>query len=118
MEPQCQEVEPEDAVTSERDRVLPEVVVSDGQSPPMSRAVDLDDEVDPCPADVKEDAAARSSSHHLAIGFGESVATAHRREVELAERVRTGTDVHHHLPDEGPPTSNADTSGGSQQLVR
>ncbi len=85
LEPKREEIEAQDPVATERDRVLAEVVGRQGQAPAVTRAVDLHDEIHPVPAYVEVDPSSGSSSHHLSIGFGDAMASAHPREVQLSQ---------------------------------
>ena len=69
----------DDRLAPENDPVLTKTVVGGGGSGEVPGAVDLDNQADVGPGDVEVEAA---------VGRRETATTAHRREVQLAERVR------------------------------
>jgi len=66
---QPHQVDAQDGVATDRDRVRAKVVVGDAQALGVLRSVDLDDELEVVPPDVEVDPAARTSANDLAAGF-------------------------------------------------
>ena len=85
----------DDRLAPENDPVLTKTVVGGGGSGEVPGAVDLDNEADVGPGDVEVDAAVGQLPHRLTGGRRETATTAHRREVQLAERVRPARDRRH-----------------------
>jgi hypothetical protein len=106
---------PDDRLTPDDDPILAKAIVGGGEPGEVAGPVDLDDEADIGPGNVQVDAAIGQLSHHLTIRRWETMTTAHRREVQLAERLRPADDGSHQLGDESaPPTMGDDTCSVSQ----
>jgi hypothetical protein len=115
-EPQAERVETENRLASDDDRVLSKIVVGDRHAPSVPCAVDLDHEA-ARPSSVEVPAAVAVLPEFLAHRLGQAVASAHPREVQLAQRMRSTGDVKADRFDEPSSATTADDARRGQQLI-
>lgn len=115
LEPQADDVDPEDTVTAEHHVVLSEVVACHGEAPTVLRSIDLHDEVVPVPHDVEVGAASRRLPNHLSRGFREAASSTEPGEVQLSEALDPEGDVADHCANEGSARTPADEALGCRE---